>query len=348
LELTMRPLDNDQRRETINTRQRYMAFREAKQRLEGYRGSMVWSATKGTDYLLHSSYADARGRRTQKSLGPRSPATEQIKLDFETGRSTARRRLKAAKATLDRQGALNRALGLGRVPLTSARIIRALDEIGVLGKGLRIVGTNALYAYEAASGVFVDPDITSTEDIDLLFDARRELRFVASRDLGEDGLMGLLRRIDPSFARSRETFRAVNDEGFLVDLIMPAAIPPWKQVRDSLIGAADDLSAVAIDGLEWLENAPPFEAVAIDERGMPLRIVAVDPRVFAAHKFWLSGPPGRDPLKRDRDKAQAEAVGQLVARHLTHLSIASKELAALPRAIVETARPLFRVNGETR
>lgn len=338
----MRPLDNDQRRETVNTRQRYAAFREAKQRLEGYRGSMVWSATKGTDYLLHSSYPEGRGRRSQKSLGARSPETEQIKLDFDTGRSAARRRLKAAQATLDRQAALNRALGLGRVPLTSARIIRALDDIGVLGRGLRIVGTNALYAYEAASGVFVDPEITTTEDIDLLFDARQELRFVASSDLGEEGLMGLLRRIDVTFERSRDRFRAVNDEGFLVDLVMPAATPPWRQVRDSLVGAAGDLNAVAIEGLEWLENAPPFEAVAIDERGMPLRIAAVDPRVFAAHKLWLSGQPSRDPLKRGRDRAQAEAVGQLVARHLTHLTIASKDLTALPRSIRDAARTLFR------
>lgn len=342
----MRPLDNDQRRETVNTRQRHAAFREAKQRLEGYRGSMVWSATKGTDYLLHSSYPEGHGARSQKSLGPRSPDTEKIKLDFDTGRASARRRLNAAQGTLSRQAAINRVLGLGRVPLTSARIIRALDEIGVLGRGLRIVGTNALYAYEAASGVFVDPEITTTEDIDLLFNSRRELRFVASRDLGEQGLMGLLRGIDASFERSRERFRAVNDEGFLVDLIMPEATQPWKQVRDSLIGAPGDLSAVAIEGLEWLENAPPFESVAIDERGMPLRIVAVDPRVFAAHKQWLSGQPGRDPLKRDRDRAQAEAVGQLVARHLTHLTVSQKELAALPRAILEDARPLFQARAD--
>lgn len=341
----MREFDNDQRREVINTRQRFAAFREAKQRLRGYRGSMVWSASKGTDYLLHSSYREGQTRRSQKSLGPRSPETERIKLDFQTGRSAARRRFKATQTVLDRQAALNRALGLGRVPLTSARIIRALDEIGVLGKGLRIVGTNALYAYEAASGVFVDPQITTTEDIDLLFDSRRELRFVASADLGEEGLMGLLRQIDPTFERSRETFRAVNDEGFLVDLIMPAANPPWKLLRDSLNGASGDLSAVAIEGLEWLENAPPFEAVAIDERGMPLRIVAVDPRIFAAHKLWLSGQPSRDPLKRSRDKAQAEAVGDLVAAHLTHLPARAKDMTALPHAIYEAARPLFREKG---
>ena len=44
-------------------------------------------------------------------------------------------------------------------PLTyefQTRLSRTAD-----GKGLRIVGTNALYAYEAASGVFVDPDIVA-------------------------------------------------------------------------------------------------------------------------------------------------------------------------------------------
>jgi hypothetical protein len=51
-----------------------------------------------------------------------------------------------------RQAAVNRALGLGRVPLMNARIIRALDKSGLLGAGIRVVGTNAIYAYEAIAG----------------------------------------------------------------------------------------------------------------------------------------------------------------------------------------------------
>jgi len=40
-------LNSDQRREAINTQQRYAALREAKARAEGYGGSMIWTETKG-------------------------------------------------------------------------------------------------------------------------------------------------------------------------------------------------------------------------------------------------------------------------------------------------------------
>ncbi len=337
----MQPLNNDQRRETVNTRQRYEAFRAAKAQLRHYRGSMVWSRTKGIEYLLRSAYDEPGGPRRQVSLGPRSPDTERIKQEFDLAREAARRRFDAARAVLDRQSGVNRVLGLGRVPLTGARIIRALDDAGLLGKALRVVGTHAIYAYEAASGIFVDPEITTTEDIDLLYDARRELRFVVDEGLGDAGLLGILKRVDRSFERAREGFRAVNDDGYLVDLIRPEAKPPWKEVRDSLNQAPGDLAAVAIGGLAWLENAPPFEAVGIDERGMPLRIVAVDPRVFAAHKLWVSRQPGRDPVKRVRDGAQAEAVAELVLTHLTYLPYEAEPLRMLPRAVFDAARPLF-------
>lgn len=337
----MRELDNDQRREMINARQRYAVFREAAERLAKYRGSMVWSATKGTDYLLRSFYPDEGGSRRQRSMGPRSAETEAIKQEFDSGRAVARRRHKATWTAVERQAAIARAVDLGRVPLTAARIIRAIDSLGLLGRGLKVVGTNALFAYEAAAGVFVDPQVTATQDIDLLFDARRELGLVAGKAVGRGGLLGLLKGIDPSFARGRESFRAANDEGYLVDLIRPEANPPWRGIRDSLHLAEGDLSAVAIEGLEWLENAPPFESVAIDEKGMPLRIVAVDPRIFAAHKLWLSQKFDRDPLKRARDAAQARAVGAIVRMHLPHLPPTFREMSVLPRAIFDAARPLF-------
>ncbi|RDJ20462.1 hypothetical protein DWF00_04670 [Bosea caraganae] len=336
----MQPLNNDQRRETVNTRQRYEAFRAAKARIDGYRGSMVWSPTKGTDYLLRSAY-DEPGRRRQKSLGPRSAETERVKQEFDIGREEAKQRFEAAKAVLERQGAVNRALGLGRVPLTGARIIRQLDDVGLLGKGLRVVGTHAIYAYEAVAGLFADPEVTTTEDIDLLYDARRELGFIAQGEIAEAGLIGLLKRVDRSFERTRQDFRAVNQDGYLVDLIRPDAKPPWKEVRESLADAPGDLAAVAIEGLEWLENAASFEAVAIDERGMPLRLIAVDPRVFAAHKLWVAQQPSRDPVKRARDRAQAQAVARLVSTELPHLRFDGPELRMLPKAVFEAARPLF-------
>ena len=46
-----------------------------------------------------------------------------------------------------------------------------------------------------------------------------------------------------------------------------------------------DPSARSIEGLIWLESVPPFEEYAIADDGMPVRMVTVDPRAFAAKNF---------------------------------------------------------------
>ncbi|MFG1375442.1 GSU2403 family nucleotidyltransferase fold protein [Xanthobacter autotrophicus] len=333
-------LNKDQLRERVNTAQRYQAWRDAKERAASFRGSLVWHRSGDSEYLLRSYY-DGAGIRRQKTEGIRAPETERLKALWEAQRAEATAREAQLREVLTRQASINRALQLGRVPLLGARIIRKIDAAGLLGRGLRIVGTNAIYAYEAAAGITVDASITTTEDIDLLMDARRSLRLASAADIPDGTLISLLRKIDLSFERTRQNFRATNRDGYLVDLITPAVDPPWR-MGDVRIGASEeDLTAIPIDGLAWLQSAPAFEAVAIDEKGAPVRIVATDPRVFAAHKHWLSGQPGRDPLKRRRDAAQAKAVGRIVTRELTHLPYEAGALRMLPRAVFEAARPLF-------
>jgi hypothetical protein len=333
-------LSSDQRREAINTQQRYAAYREAAERAKGYRGSMVWTQIKGRDYLVRSHY-DPSGVRRQISLGPRAKETVAIKLDYERGRSDARERLKNLKAVIARQSAINRAIGLGRVPLIGAKIIRALDQAAMLGSVIRVLGTNSIFAYEAAAGVRIDPGLTSTEDIDLLFDARRELTFAASNDVSHPSLLHLLKKIDRSFERAKEPFRAVNADGYLVDLIKPLRNPPWQDERQRVSADAGDLLAIEIEGLVWHESAPAFEAVAVDEKGEPLRIITTDPRVWAAHKLWLSKRQDREPLRRRRDEAQARAIGGLVAQYLPHLPFAADELRMLPKPVFDNAASLF-------
>lgn len=333
-------LNNDQRREKVNSDQRFAALGSATAKAERYRGSMVWQVVKGEQYLAHSYYA-ASGVRRQKSLGRRSPEAERLKDEWEQAREEAKATLQAMRETITRQSAINRVLGLGRVPLIAARVIRALDASGLLGHGIRIVGTNAIYAYEAAAGVSVDPGIAATQDIDLLLDARQTLQMATAEAVEANSLLGLLQSVDKSFARTAEQFRAINRDGYIVDLIRPLRNPPWTSERERVGDTADDLVSVAIEGLSWHENAPPFEAIAIDEKGAPLRIVATDPRVFAAHKLWMSKQPGREPLKRRRDAAQAQAVGAIVATHLPHLPYESGQLKMIPADIFERAAQLF-------
>lgn len=333
-------LNGDQRREAVNTRQRYAAYREADERNNGYRGSMGWKKIQGRDYLIRSYYGKS-GIRRQTSLGPRSERTEAIKLEYDRGRAEAQERRKSLQAVIARQSAVNRALGLGRVPLAGAKILRALDEAGMLGMGIRILGTNAIYAYEALAGVRIDPGLTATDDIDLLFDARRRLSFMASEDLSQPSLLRLLQKTDPGFRRSSRKFQAANREGYIVDLIKPLRDPPWLNEKARISRDAEDLLAAEIEGLAWHESAPSFEAVAIDERGEPCRIVTTDPRVWVAHKFWLSKRKDREATKRRNDAAQAQAVGQLVIRYMPHLPYAAGELRMLPKRVFEEAEPLF-------
>ncbi len=104
--------------------------------------------------------------------------------------------------------------------------------------------------------------------------------------------------------------------------------------------------AAGIDGLHWLQSVPPFEAVAMDERGAPLRIVVPDPRAFAIHKYWLSKAADRPILKRRRDRAQAEVVAELTRRYFLHLPYEPDELAAVPLKLFEDAKPLFAASME--
>ena len=125
--MSFQELNNDQRREKINSDQRFTAWREAKSRAESYRGSLVWQEVKGEQYLVRSYY-DASGNRRQKSEGRRSPETEKAKADWEHSREEATQRFKSMREVMARQAAINRAVKLGRVPLMGARIIRALDD----------------------------------------------------------------------------------------------------------------------------------------------------------------------------------------------------------------------------
>jgi len=337
--LAFSEFNNDQRREAVNTRQRFQAWQNAIQRQRGYRGSMVWGETAGEEYLLRSYY-DEHGRRRQKSLGRRTAETEALKATFETEREEATKSRKSLDEVLRRQAAINRALGLGRVPSLPARILRALDARGLLGRGLRVVGTNALYAYEAVCAVFLDAGLTATEDIDFLLDARSRLFLIADDDIAPDSLLQILKNVDRSFRRTRQSFRAENDEGYLVDLIKPVTDPPWRAGR-SKVGAGEDLEAGEIEGLVWLENAPTFEQIVIDERGTPLRIVAPDPRAFAIHKYWVSTQPSRSPLKKTRDRDQAFAVARLLRSYMAHIPFVSEDLRYLPKDVSASAIDAF-------
>ena len=314
-------LNNVQRRQFVDAVQTFEAWEESKAELaRRFVGSMRWVERKGHVYLLRKQ------ANSEVSLGRKTEETEEIYSAFRNGRDSERKRYTELDARLKEMAPVNRALRLNRVPLITARILRHLAGAQVLGRNISVVGTNSLYLYEALAGVQLTSDLLATNDIDLLWDSRKSLS-LAVRNFRHAGIIGYLRRADRSFRRSSgQHYRAVNRDGFMVDLIHPV---------DDLLAVTDDganqedLLGIGVEGLEWLVNAPKLEGVVIGEDGIPLRCWCVDPRAFALHKTWVSERADRDPIRRVRDYAQAREVAW-IARHYLGMEMSDSALSALP------------------
>jgi hypothetical protein len=313
-ETILQALSNQQRLHLVNTQQLYenhiAAYRHARDHAYGMR----WKTIRDVEYLFRER--DRRGNG--KLLGRRSPETEQLLSAFLAGKARAQERLAAIRLQLDEQARLNKALRLGRVPRVVARILRELEEHGV-GNAFTVMGTQAMYGYEAAGGVQFLLELLASGDVDLLYDARKKITLVSSRLDGE-GLLGLLKKADRTFELVRKRgFRAANAGQFMVDFIVA---PRSMRESEAITFSSDDLVASEVPGLQWLINSPKLETVAVDEDGQAVPFRVPDPRAFALHKAWLSQQLTREPLKKPRDLAQARVVAQLVREHMPHLAFA--------------------------
>lgn len=332
----MRALSGQQVRQLVDTTQLFETLLAAERdREERFRGSMTWKQVNGGHYLY-------RKRRSEwKSVGPRSAATEHAFEQFHSGRAEIKARIASLGAEVERMAPINRAMGLGRVPWISGRILRRLDRENLLGHGLTVVGTHAMFAYERLASVHFDTEHVTTADIDLLYDARASLRLVGPEVI-RSGLIGQLRKVDRSFAVPPGGFRAANDAGFLVDLIAPQPRLSMARVRRRIGDDEGDQSAAEIEGLAWLESSGRIAQVVIDEKGFPLRMLAPDPRAFAVHKIWLAERADREPGKKRRDLAQARAVLAMIRSHLRDMPLDDQALSAFPAAVREPALALAR------
>ncbi len=323
----------DQRRRLIDAQQRFRLWREADREFRhSYKGAMTWKRVGGKAYLYRIMSATV-----QQSLGPRSEKTERLKESYVAARTDLRARVTKMRKGIVGDAALNRAAGLARVPRLAAKIARALDRDGLLGNGIHIVGTHALYAYEARSGVIFESGLLATTDLDLLTDVRT--RLVLALDAGiRGGILPALMKADRTFRTQPGSYQAVNDDGYIVDVIRPMT-QELQRRRDPTVGG---LTPVAIQGLEWLVNAPRFDEVAIAEDGEPVWLACVDPRAFALHKLWVSKQPMREAQKRPRDVGQAIAVAQVA--DLLGLEFKKHDLSALPKALLDGLPELRRLS----
>lgn len=292
----------------------FEAWEEAQQDAAQVRGGMYWHAgppsAPEARYLVRTTPAGA-----QTSLGPQSPENQAIYDRFMQRKQESAERMAGLKAALDQHRRLNRALRVGRVePLVVSLLARLADT--QLSPHFRVVGTHALYAYEAAAGVRLDADALATRDTDLLWDTRKRIQFATQLARVDSSMLGVLKKVDGTFRMRRsQQYTAVNKDGFEVDIIRR------EQVEDDphpikLSDEDDDFWVAQARRANVLLDAPGFSAVIVATNGTMARMGTVAPGTFVAFKRWLADQRDRDALKRRRDVLQAAAVEKLMDEFL--------------------------------
>jgi len=292
---------------------------------------MHWKKAKGRQYLFKTRDRYGYG----ESLGPRSAETEKILVEFQKTKKEAKDRLATLKHRLNEQSRFCKAAMIQRVPRIVTGVLRVLEQRNLLGQTILVIGTNAMYAYEAAAGVFLVRPLTATRDMDILWDVRPKLTLFADAETDPTDLLDLLRKADKSFEPAAPgSFRAVNRDGYMVDLIKPES---KSLVRSDPVrmGGPGDLKAAEIRNLHWLISSPKFSQVVIGDDGYPVSMAVPDPRAFSIHKVWLSDQSDREAVRKKRDHDQGLSIALLVIKHLPQYKFETSELRMFPKDVVQ-------------
>jgi hypothetical protein len=318
--LGLEDIGNDARRQYIDARSVFTAWEDAVRNAAEVRGGMYWKRQGSTEYLIRTST-----KNSQKSLGPRSPESEKIYEKFIARKAEAESRVSDLEVELTRQQRMNRALYVGRTPQLLVDILAQFARSGLSGH-FTVVGTQALYAYEAAAGVrFTSSSAMATRDFDFLWDTRKRLAFAAQMKVLDTSMLGLLKKIDSTFElREDQRHTAVNSKGFEVDIIRPSHVE--GESRATLMSQDEgDFWAIFARRAEILLNAPVFDSMVVSPSGHMARMRAVSPVTFIGFKRWMAVQQDRDPLKAPKDSLQADLVERMVEEYLPHLISDSKK-----------------------
>lgn len=301
------PLSDNAARQVIDSTTIFDEFVRVKARARPYAGGMYWKRQGEYEYLV-KTLPDNRQRR----VGPRSPETEKIHEEFTVRKRELEARLKSLRAALTDAERLNKALKAGRVPSIVVSVLQTLEDAG-LGQHFTVVGTHALYAYETAAGVRIVQGALATQDVDLLWDARRRVRFITDLGKLDSSMLGVLQRADATFQRKEgHAETAINAKGFEVDFLrrQPEGDDPHPFCFSD---DEDDLWPVQAVRASVLTNAPRFDHVVISATGRMALMRTIAPESFVEFKRWMAAKvPQRLESKRRRDLRQADIVQALL------------------------------------
>lgn len=303
-------LSPQQTRQYIDAETVFLELLRTRREAAEVRGSMFWRTQSGAEYLIRESSGGG-----QKSLGARTPETEQIYQRFKARKEQAQSRLAALTEATHHQQRLNKALRVGRVPGIVIKTLNALQAAG-LQDHFMTIGTHSLYAYESACGVRFSPDAMATQDIDLLFDSRKRIAFMSRMKKLDSSFIAALQKADPTFrVMPDQKQTAINDSGFEVDVIRRTAKDGYPHPF-RMNSNEDDLWAVQVEGVDKLLSSERFSQVVVAETGHMALMTTMNPITFIALKRMISMSAQRDPRKRLKDALQADLVQQLVKTHM--------------------------------
>ena len=308
------PMTSEQRRVITNATQVFEVMEQLLARDKNFLGTMHWKRINNREYL----YRGYSGGRT-KSLGRRSAETEKLKSKYEAARAEHKERRAQLVEQLKIHAGYIRVNRLNRFPSVAANVVRKFEKQGT---PLKVVGTNALYAYETLSGVLFLPEFLATDDLDLLIDSRQRLKIISS--LKARTLLSVLKEADAGFHRITDSpyeFSAANNNGYRVDFITQEGADITEPNAFFQTLSAEDLKPQGIGSLKWLVSAPTIREVVFDQQGNPLRLATVDPRAFAIHKKYIGSVERAKPIKAKKDMEQAQMMADLLANELSHLPI---------------------------
>lgn len=318
------PISDNAARQAIDSSTIFEEWRRVEREASAYAGGMYFKREGRYEYLVKTS-TDNR----QQRIGPRSAATEAIFEEFVAHKNVAEARRKSLREALTEAERMNKALKVGRAPSKLIAVLQALEGAG-LGEHFTVVGTHALYAYEAAASVRIVQGALATQDVDLLWDARRRVKFMTTIARIDKSVLQILQEAEPSFRRKDgQAETAIDDKGFEVDFLRREPVDddphPFRFSSDE-----SDLWPVRAERAGVLTSASRFEHLVIGATGRMALMRTIDPSTFVNFKRWMSGKRDRPESKRRRDARQADIVAAMLGQGLLRPQLAEPDRAANP------------------
>ncbi|RZJ15373.1 MAG: hypothetical protein EON50_02165 [Acidovorax sp.] len=301
------PLPDSAARQFIDSITIFEEYQRTRKQASQYAGGMYWKVQGAYEYLVKTQRDNS-----QERVGPRNEQTEAIYKEFTGRKAVLEDRLRTLRTALTDAQRLNKALKVGRTPSMVIDILLALETAG-LADHFTVVGTHSLYAYESAAGVRIVQGALATQDVDLLWDARSKMRFITEMKRSDVSMLQVLQRADSTFQRKEgQNETAINAKGFEVDFLRRMAEGddphPFRFSADE-----GDLWPVQAVRASVLTNAPRFEHVVASATGHMAMMRTIAPATFVEFKRWMADrAPAREPLKRNRDRRQADIVQGLL------------------------------------